>query len=185
MITNDELAELLTPPAGSGPAYPRQLNLSDRGMDLAETILDETLRGPAQDQALTYLVAAMRLAYTAVPSGPTPDTETPEPLDGALPVRGLVLDVGVWRLGLRMSRFAPNTRLTGLVLADFCGPSGQIPEAHQPSLRDLSEQTGLAMHLLHVHLQDLAASGWITRHVHVDASGRRSTFQLRLPRPHR
>jgi hypothetical protein len=191
VITPDQLAAQLTPPAGTGAAYAAQLYLSEGATDLAERIIDATEPGPQQQAALAGLVHVLETAYAGVDPAvalPLPCTPVPYALTGqadAGPDPVLLLDVGVWRLGLRMSRMHPLTRLAGLVLADACGPSGCIADANQPTLRDLSDQTGLPMNQLHTHLQDLVTGHWVSRHVSVNHAVRRSLFQLRLPNPFR
>lgn len=186
MITPEQLAEQLTPPPGTGQTYATQLAISDAAMDLAETILNTTRRGPHQDQALSHLLAAAHAAYAgvipdAVPEpGPAP-YDVPAHDDAGLDP-ALVLDVGMWRRGLMHSGAHPHTRLVGLVLSEACGASGYIADAHQPTMRDLADRTGLHLHHVHLHLQDLTACGWITRHeIRHGFSGRRFLFALRLP----
>jgi hypothetical protein len=194
VISPDDLAARLSPPRGTGPAYAAQLYLSDGAMDLAERIIDATAPGPHQDVALDGLVRVLHSAYAGVdPDRALPAAGAPAPSRARDEAAGhpdvdldqaLVLDVGVWRLGLRTSRaLHPLSRLTGFVLSEACGPSGYIATAHQPTLTDLSEQTGLALHQLHTHLHDLTSRGWISRHL--GHGGRRSLFQLRLPTPTR
>jgi hypothetical protein len=200
MISPDQLADRLTPPLGAGALYAAQLALCDGGMELAEHILDTTRRGDLQDQALNHLIRALQAAYAACDPearAPGDDQRLPWQLAEAAghpdvdavpappPTRGLVLDVGVWRLGVRTSpSLHALSRLVGLVLADHCGPSGLIADANQPTLHDLVRQTGLTLQAVHGHLQDLTAQRWIHRHALGEAAGlRRFHFQLRLPTP--
>lgn len=186
MITPEQLAEQLTPQPGTGQTYATQLAISDAAMDLAETILNTTRRGPHQDQALSHLLAAAHAAYAgvvpdAIPEpGPAP-YDVPAHVDVDLDP-ALVLDVGMWRLGLMRSGAHPLTRLVGLVLSEACGASGRIPDAHQPTMRDLADRTGLHLQQVHIHLQDLTACGWITRHaIREGYDAPRFLFALRLP----
>lgn len=191
MLTPDQLTERLAPARSDGPAYVTQLLVSDSAMDLAETILDTTHRGPQQDQALDLLIRAAHTAYAGINPGAAAeiaasarDQLAPYGLTDTDLDPALVLDVGAWRLGVRMSELHPLTRLAGLVLSDHCGPAGYIPDSVQPTMRDLCRQTGLPMQVLHAHLQDLRAHGWISRHTTTDDhGGRRFLFALRLPTP--
>jgi hypothetical protein len=196
MLSPDQLADRLTPPRGTGALYAAQLALCDGGMELAEHILDTTRRGEQQDQALDHLIRALHAAYAAcAPEARAPGDNQALPwqlaeaaghpdvdaVPAPPPARGLVLDVGAWRLGVRTSpTLHPLTRLAGLVLADACGPSGLIADTNQPTLNDLSQQTGLPLQVLHTHLQDLTAQGWIRRYA-APPGLRRFRFQLRLP----
>lgn len=198
MITPEQLAERLTPPVGTGPRYAAALYMAEGARELAERILDATARGPGQDAAIDQLVVVMRSCYAGVdPVCSLPPTEIPvqnRPADGAaadptavLDRAALMLDVAIWRLGLRTSGLHPFTRLVGLVLADACGPSGFIPDSAQPTLLDLRDQTGLHLQPLHVHLQDLVQRGWASRTpvpartAPATGCGPLSHFQLRLP----
>jgi hypothetical protein len=184
----DDLAAALAPPT-TDPApdvhtAAAQLRIADAAMGVAEELYAGVPDGRHLRAALAHLVRTAHAAYAGmrpalVGAAPAPEQVPPVELpddDDRTP------RVEVWRWGVQTSpALHPLSRLVGLVLAECAWPNGRIGTDAQPTLHQLRARTGLGMHALHHHLQDLVDRGWVLRDRTKHGSTSRSRYQLRLP----
>lgn len=194
-ITPDDLAQRFAPPLTGGMLESRAAEFIFSTYQLAERACDVLPRGHHLDQAVVALESAAHWVYAGLSavaadeaSEVTDDSPVPYVLGGpAAPATGtaaslgagLDLNVSMWRTGVRHGALPPLARLVALCLAEAAGEAGFIADVDQPSLEDLCLGTGLDVaNLLHA-VEELAITGWISRHT--DAGATR--YQLRMPVP--
>lgn len=113
-----------------------------------------------------------------LPARPIPGLVVPDTLEGLTDV-GLDLDVTLWRSGLRTTSLHPLARLLGHVMTEAADAHGYIADDAQPNLVDLMNATGLDAGAVLQAIEDLATSGWISRH----NDGGMTRYALRMPTP--
>lgn len=193
MPSPDDLAGALAPPPTSdADAYGAQLQISAAAQLLGEQLLARVPEGRHRTAALTHLARATHVGYLGmrpalVPAGPD-DEPIPYALAGpAEQEHGAdtvpeVPGVHVWRWGIQTCRtLHPHARLIALILADCCGPAGYIMPGAQPTLRQLGDRAGLALHAVHQALQDLVTQSWLSRQQITHGSTTQTRYQPTLP----
>ncbi|MFE7977056.1 hypothetical protein [Streptomyces shenzhenensis] len=194
-ITHQEIGRRFAPPRTGGEHYARKLALSDLAMQLADEVLALVPGSREQSRSIEGLESCVHWAHAGIDRRLDRCLDASDALDGALgPGRGgravglpsASEEVGtaVWVPGVTHSGLPPTHRLVALVLAAHADPAtGRIAEDANPTLPELRERTGLALHDLHAVLRDLDRLGWIGREHTRQGDTHRARYRLHLPRP--